>query len=132
MTAPVYVIYDGECPFCSAYVKMLRLTDAVGSVELLDARQPHPVVDQVRREGIDFDEGMAVRLEGRTIHGAEAMQWLSMMTTPSATLNGLMARLLRDERRARFAYPVLRAGRNFALTLLRRRRIGSSGAQPIE
>lgn len=55
-----------------------------------------------------------------------------MMTTPSATLNGLMARLLRDERRARFAYPVLRAGRNFALTLLRRRRIGSSGAQPIE
>lgn len=123
MTAPVYVIYDGECPFCSAYVKMLRLTEAVGPVELLDARQPHPVVDEVRREGIDFDEGMAVRLEGRTLHGAEAMQWLSVMTTPSTTLNGVMARLLRNERRARIAYPVLRAGRNLALALLGKRKI---------
>lgn len=123
MTAPVYVIYDGECPFCSAYVKMLRLTEAVGPVELLDARQPHPVVDEVRRAGIDFDEGMAVRLEGRTLHGAEAMQWLSVMTTPSATLNGVMARLLRNERRARIAYPVLRAGRNLALALLGKRKI---------
>lgn len=125
MSEPVYILYDGECPFCSAYVKMLRLNKALGSVSLLNARQPHPVVDRLKGEGLDLDEGMAVLANGQTFHGAEAMNWLSLMTTPSPTINGAFAWLMKDRARARLAYPVLRAGRNLALRLLGRRRIGS-------
>ncbi|CAN0407117.1 unnamed protein product, partial [Scytosiphon promiscuus] len=32
------IVYDGECPFCSQYVKMLRIHESVGTVRLIDAR----------------------------------------------------------------------------------------------
>ncbi|WP_230281557.1 DCC1-like thiol-disulfide oxidoreductase family protein [Croceicoccus sp. Ery15] len=123
MNAPVIIVYDGECPFCSAYVSMLRLKRAAGDVELVDARSGHPAVARLRALDIDLDEGMAVIAGDAVHHGAAAMQWLSMMTTPSATLNGLMARVLRHERLARAAYPFLRGGRNAALALMGRRKI---------
>ena len=31
------VVYDGECPFCRNYVKLMWLRKAVGDVELVDA-----------------------------------------------------------------------------------------------
>ena len=120
---PVHVIYDGECPFCTAYVRMLRLKQAVGEVELLNARDPHPLVDALKDEGIDFDAGMVVKHGNTVHHGAAAVQWLSLMTTPSATFNGLMAGIMKDERRARLLYPALRAGRALALRF--------KGRQPI-
>ncbi len=126
MSEPIYIVYDGDCPFCSAYVRMLRLRDAIGEVVLLDARQPHAVVDELRRSGVDFDEGMAVSVGGRVFHGAEAIHWLSVMTTPSRTINGLFAWVMRSKTCARIAYPILRAGRNLALFLKRKGRIGSA------
>lgn len=126
MSEPVYIIYDGECPFCSAYVRMLRLRAAIGDVILLDAREPHPVVEELKQSGIDLDEGMAVSIGGRVFHGAAAIRWLSLMTTPSATVNGLFAWLMRNETLSRIAYPVLRAGRNLALRLKGTDRISSA------
>lgn len=117
MTGTVHIIYDGECPFCSAYVRMLRLRQAVGPVELLDAREPHPLVEGLIAAGIDLDEGMAVKHGDAIYHGDAAIHWLSLMTTPSASFNGLMARILKNERRARLLYPALRAARNLALLL---------------
>ena len=40
-----WLVYDGDCPFCSAYVRFVRLRDAVGTVHLVDAREGGPVVD---------------------------------------------------------------------------------------
>ncbi|UIY31430.1 DUF393 domain-containing protein (plasmid) [Neorhizobium galegae] len=54
------IIYDGECPFCSQYVKLLKLRDAVGKVELVNARDKHPAVDIVRSAGVVLDNTMAI------------------------------------------------------------------------
>ena len=32
------IVYDGDCPFCSRYVKLVRLREALGSVDLVNAR----------------------------------------------------------------------------------------------
>ena len=32
-----YLIYDGNCPFCSNYVRFTRLRENIGSVDLIDA-----------------------------------------------------------------------------------------------
>ena len=64
MSEPIYVVYDGECPFCTAYVKLLRLREAAGKVELVNAREAdHPIVLKVRDRGIVLDEEMALMLE---------------------------------------------------------------------
>lgn len=121
--AGVRIIYDGECPFCRAYVSLVRLREAAGPVELIDARR-HPVVAyDLHRNGIDLNDTMAVQYGGRTYAGAEAVQMLSLLSSGTGPVNRIMAGMLRDRRRARLFYPVLRTGRNLTLRLLGRTKL---------
>jgi predicted DCC family thiol-disulfide oxidoreductase YuxK len=121
------VVYDGECPFCAAYVRMTRLRAAAGPVELVNARDPHPVVDEARAAGLDLDRGMVVKAGGRLYHGDAAMTLLAGLTTPSGLFNRLTAWAFRSPARARVIYPPMVAGRALTLRLLGRRKL-SQGA----
>lgn len=125
MSSPTYIVYDGECPFCTRYVKLLRLREAVGNVELVNAREAdHPVVQRVRAHGIVLDEEMALVI-GDDIHaGADCLNRLALMSTHSWWFNRLNAALFTSPAVSRFLYPVLRSGRQLALTLLGRPKIG--------
>ena len=120
----VDILYDGECPFCSSYVGMLRLRDAFGTVNLIDARSEHPLAEEARGR-FDMDDGMAVRIGDKWYHGAESMNILSLASSRSSMVNRLVAAIKSDERRARRFYPFLRAGRNAVLSLLGRTKIHS-------
>ncbi|MEM8770331.1 MAG: DCC1-like thiol-disulfide oxidoreductase family protein [Pseudomonadota bacterium] len=122
----IYVIYDGECPFCSAYVRMVRLREVAGNVRLLDAREAHPVVDELKARGFDFDEGMALKIGDAVYHGDECVHQLAMMSGPSNTLNALHFWVFKNPARSKFLYPFLRAGRNVALRLLGKRKIADA------
>lgn len=119
----IWVVYDGECPFCSAYVRMVRLREAVGNVHLLDARQAHPVVDELKASGLDFDEGMALKIGEAVYHGDECVHQLAMMSGSSGLFNRFHFWVFQSPRRTKFLYPFMRAGRNLALRLLGRRKI---------
>jgi predicted DCC family thiol-disulfide oxidoreductase YuxK len=119
------VVYDGECPFCAAYVRMTRLRESAGPVTLVDARSgDHPVLGEIAREGLDLDRGMVVRMEGRLYHGDAAMTALALMTTPSGAFNRAMRALFRRPGLAQVIYPPMVAGRNLTLRLLGRTPIG--------
>lgn len=119
------VVYDGDCPFCSSYVRMVRLRQAAGPVTLVDARgDGHPVLARVRAEGLDLDRGMVVELGGRLYHGDAAMTVLAALTSPIGLFNRLTAWTFRSPGRARALYPAMVAGRNLTLRLLGRRGIG--------
>jgi predicted DCC family thiol-disulfide oxidoreductase YuxK len=124
---PPWLAYDGECPFCSAYVRMLRLREAAGAVRMVNARDGGPEVAAARAAGLDLDEGMVLNLNGRLLHGDECIHALALMTTPSGPFNRLTHWVFRSERRARLLYPWLRAGRNATLRLLGRRRMADTG-----
>ncbi|MBL6426319.1 MAG: DUF393 domain-containing protein [Maritimibacter sp.] len=118
------IVYDGDCPFCSRYVAMVRLREAAGPVELIDARSDHPAARRVTQAGFDLDEGMAL-IDGDTIHfGDEVVHRLALMSTGSGAFNRLNAHIFRSPRVARMLYPVMKAGRNATLTLMGRRKIG--------
>ena len=118
------MVYDGECPFCSRYVSMVRLREAVGTVRLVNAREADPLVDDLKRAGFDLDEGMVLVMGGRRYHGADCINMLAMLSTPVGGFNRLNAVVFRSRTAARLLYPVLRAGRNLVLRLLGRTRIG--------
>ena len=122
-TAGVTVVYDGECPFCSRYVAMLRLREAFGVVSLVNARSDEPAAREARAL-FDLDEGMAARIGGRWYHGAECMNILALASGPSSVLNRMTASIFASPRRAAFLYPFLRTGRNAILVLLGRSKIG--------
>lgn len=120
-----YIIYDGECPFCSTYVKFMRLRESVGPVALIDARGGGEAVEAARRLGFDLDEGMIFFYGGRYYYGADAVQMLSLLSGEKGWLNRLNASLFKSPARAQLLYPFLRAGRNATLQLLGRSKIGA-------
>lgn len=124
----VTVIYDGECPLCRRYTRMLALREAVGPVRLLDARQGGPEVEEVRRAGLDLDEGMALIVDGTVWHGADAMHRLALMSTTSTVFNRFNRAVFGRPRLSRALYPALRRGRLVLLRLLGRKPIGADPA----
>lgn len=123
MTPPIIrVIYDGDCPFCASYVKLQRLR-AEYSVELIDAREANPLVDEILEQGIDLDEGMVVFIGEDMMHGADAMHHLALLASDTGLVRKMANWVFVSPVRSRYVYPVLRAGRNFVLRILGRTKI---------
>lgn len=121
-----WLVYDGDCPFCSRYVTLVRLRKSLGQVALVNAREGGPLVDEIVKAGLDLDEGMVLKLGDRYLHGAECIHALALMSGPSNLFNRLNAAVFRSPRVARLLYPVLRAGRNATLRLLGRDRLADT------
>lgn len=121
------IIYDGACPFCSTYVRLIRLKEAVGEVELVSARDTdHSLVRELLDNAYDLDAGMAVIYQGEIYHGAEAVNMLTLISTRSGFFNRLMKMLFSGKRTTRIAYPFLRLMRNIAVALKGKPRIRKS------
>lgn len=117
------IVYDGECPFCSRYVRLLRLRESVGTVRLVDARFGDQLVAELQRSGYDLNDGMVAVYAGRTYHGADCVNLLALLSTDLGVFNRLNAAIFRSAILSRTLYPALRFGRNLTLKLLGRRRI---------
>lgn len=115
-----WVIYDGHCPFCSAYVRLLRLRDTLGRVQLVNAREGGPIVDEVLAAGLDLDEGMVLKMDSQFYHGDECIHRLALLSSPSTLFNKINRVIFRSPTLSRLLYPLLRSGRNGALRLLGR------------
>ncbi|MCJ2142019.1 DCC1-like thiol-disulfide oxidoreductase family protein [Methylobacterium sp. E-066] len=124
--AALTVVYDGECPFCSNYVRLMALRRSVGAVALIDAREGGPVVEDLARRGYDLNNGMVVR-HGQTLYyGADALVLVSTLSEDRGAVSRTLARLLRDPSRARLLYPVMKLGRRATLALLGRKLIAQA------
>jgi predicted DCC family thiol-disulfide oxidoreductase YuxK len=115
------IVYDGYCPFCRNYVRMLRLREAVGSVRLVNARNCDDlVVRDLKKRGLDLNEDMAVLFRGQLYRGGDAMSLIARFSEGRGPLGQLNSWLLSEPRRAKLLYPFLRFGRKLTLTLLGR------------
>ena len=122
-SADLTIIYDGECPFCAAYMKMLRLRESVGEVELIDARSDHPEVLRVKRLGLDLQEGMVARYGGKDYYADECLTLLAMLSSGSGVFNQITAWMFKSAVRAKLMYLVMKTGRGVTLKLLGRKPI---------
>jgi len=121
----INIYYDGACPFCSHYVRYLRLQKTAGEVVLTDVRTDKPSLQRLTQAGFDLDQGMVVEIEGRRLGGADAMQALALMSTCSGWFNKVQYTIFAHRCLALLLYPLLRLGRNLTLLLLGRQPLRS-------
>lgn len=119
-----WLVYDGECPFCSNYVRLLKIKDSVNEFHLINARDGGDLVHDILVAGLNLDEGMVLKIGDRFYHGDDCIHMLALLTSPSTLFNRLNAWVFASPARAKALYPVLRECRNFTLRLLGRRKIG--------
>jgi predicted DCC family thiol-disulfide oxidoreductase YuxK len=114
----IVVVYDGECPFCKNYVRLMALKDAIGDAYLVDARTQDPATRKLADLGYDLNEGMAAIYGGKIYYGQDAVVLISSLTSKRDWLGRLLAILLRNPARASFLYPLLKAARRITLRML--------------
>lgn len=122
-SSEIVLVYDRECPVCTAYCRALAIRRLDQNMQILNAREGHPVVHEIKRLGLDLDEGFVLRIGTEYYHGAEAIHRLALLTTPSGVFNRLNYIVFRSQTLSRLLYPVLRSGRNLILFILGRKRI---------
>ena len=114
----LYILYDGECFFCTRYMQRLALQNRGYEVQLINAREPHPLVNQARSEGYDLHKGMLVWHQGVAHYAANAMHYLALLP---ATHEGIMLRIhhfiFSHRFIARTLYPFLVLLRNILLRI---------------
>jgi len=111
------IIYDGDCMFCQNYTRLLRLREAVGGVELVDARSGDPRVTHYWRQGYDLNEGMLFVYKDQVHYGAAAINVLASLSSSSSTFNRVNRAIFSSIRMSRLLYPVLKIGRHLTLIL---------------
>lgn len=123
------IIYDGECPFCSAFVRLTRLRAEVGTVRLVNARDDAAATARAMAMGYDLDQGMLVFYNGAHHYGDAAVVLLAALSGEGGAFNRVIRLLFQSPRRAAWIYPWMVRGRALTLRLLGRRPIGA-GRRP--
>lgn len=110
-----WILYDGECPFCKNYVKLLQLKDSVGPVRIVNARESSPELQKAKDKNLDLNLGMVFSYNGQLYHGDQAVNALALLGESKGVFNRLNKWIFSSKSRSNFFYPALRAGRNCAL-----------------
>ena len=111
-----FLLYDGECVYCRTYARKARIRTPSGKrLQFIDGRKVPQLVEELRRDGCDIEDGMILILEGRRYQGAEAMEVLGAMASEPGWVNRLTRWVGSRSRRARFFYPWFRRLRRAGL-----------------
>ncbi len=117
-----FLLYDGECPFCSFYARKSGFETLSGRpLTLIDANRAPEFISEMRTQGCEVDEGMILVLAGRRYQGAEAMTALEAMTSGAGWFGRLSRWFASNPARVRALYPWFQRLRRAALWVKGRR-----------
>ncbi len=111
----IFLIYDGDCPMCRNFSKLVRIRETVGNLHLVDARLGSPIVEEISRLGFDLDKGMVVKIGDKFYYGSDAVGVLSLLSSKNNLFNRLSFLLFKNKYASVTLYPILRFVRNILL-----------------
>ncbi|WP_265519077.1 DCC1-like thiol-disulfide oxidoreductase family protein [Nitratireductor luteus] len=121
----VLLVYDRECPACDVYCRMVHIQPSAGTLRIVNARDPNPVMEEITEAGLDIDQGMVVKKDGRLYYGGEAIHVLAGLSSRTGVFNRMSYYLFRSRTAAHLLYPPLRACRNLLLKALGKTKINN-------
>ena len=102
-----FILYDGECPFCDNYIKLMNLKSIIPEIQILDAHNHHDMVIHFRNNGLEINDGMILSLDGAVYYGSECVHALAMLTNNNTTFYKLNKVMFQNKQLARILYPIL-------------------------
>ena len=114
----IRVVYDKECPVCSAYCELAKRYAEPGSLELVDAREASELMDDITSRGLDIDDGMVTEINGELHYGAAGIRELALSSRRKNLFNRCSRLLFGNPPVARALYDALKALRRVLLNLL--------------
>ena len=127
----IYLIYDGECPICNYAAKVIKLRQAVGKLEIINARNKHPLVDEVNNHNYDLNNGILVKYQGNLYYGNDAMHLLALLGSPVDLFNKINTILFKFKILVIICYPIFKFFRNCLLKILNIKKIKNNYYNPI-
>ncbi len=127
----LYLIYDGECPICSHAAKVIKIRQAVGKMEIINARENHPLVIEAKKQGYDLDKGIVIKYQGKSYYGKEAMHLLAMLGSPVGVLNKINVFLFKSKFLLAIFYPIFKFIRRCLLLVIGVKPIKPDNSEPI-
>ena len=113
----VWLVYDGERPICRPTANALKIRAAVGELILVNARDSHPIMLELKQANLNIDDGKVVKINNTFYQGAEAQHVLAMIGTDEDWFNRLNVWLFRSKWIAKLIYPIMRYIRFLTLKL---------------
>ena len=118
-----FVLYDGDCPVCTAYMAVAQLKRLRPDFQILDARKEPRLVARLRREGHEVNDSMLVRLGSDIYEGAAATRLIAALGSRNPWGRRLALFLVSGGPFGATIYPLQRACRNLLLRVLGRPQI---------
>jgi len=124
-SAELLLVYDKECPLCNTFCKMVRIRESVGELQLVDARDDTPIMQEITAAGLDIDDGMVLKMGEQLYYGSDAIHALALISSRSGIFNRLSYWVFKSKRVSSVLYPMLVFCRLMLLKLLRKTRINN-------
>ena len=118
MSTKTIFIYDGECPFCNHFAKLIELKSNLPSLQILNGRDNLDKLTQLYKEGYDLNKGAILINNGKILHGSDAVNWIcNEIKEPNDSLLGFLRMIFTSNKRTKLLFPLLLWGRRVSLTL---------------
>ncbi len=114
-----WLVYDGECPFCSNYSRLVDVRNAIGELILVNAREGGPLVEEIKALPYDLNKGMVLKMNGRYHTGDDALHMLALLPGKKSTFNIFNHLFFGSRAIAWLVYPLLKLGRRLTLIIKR-------------
>lgn len=117
-----WIVYDGECPWCSQITKWRAVREGLPGANLISAREEDaPEVRWLREQGVKLNDAMALH-DGTMLYvGSAALERILRLETMGRAK--LLAPLLKPGFPGDLVYALLKLGRAISLRLLGRKPI---------
>ena len=118
MSDKTLFIYDGECPFCNHFAKLLEFKSSIPSLQIINGRENLEQLTELYKKGYDLNKGAILIRNGKIKHGADAISLIcSELNEPNDSLLKLLRIIFTSNKRSKVLFPFLLWARRFLLTL---------------
>lgn len=115
----IRVYYDKECPFCEKYSKYIELKKLC-DIELIDARTNKSLLNNLKEEGFDINDGVILELDSQIFQGFEAVQKIDSLLEKNDLKSKFFSFLINLNIFEKIIYPFFKFLRKIVLLLLRK------------